>query len=245
MRTAYSLLFWSYLGLSCIPLFFVALAIFILTYPFDRNRKVLHAFTCFWAYHYVWLNPFWKVKFEGIENIDAAGGTAVLVSNHQSLGDILILFGLFRSFKWVSKRSVLAVPFIGWNMRLNGYVPLLRGDRTSIAVMMEQCRALLRRGASVMMFPEGTRSPDGDVKDFKPGAFIMAAESGLPIVPIALDGTRDALPKHGFVLRTTTRIRVHVLPAIRGTDVEALREETRAKIIEEVEAIRRSASRPA
>jgi 1-acyl-sn-glycerol-3-phosphate acyltransferase len=238
MHLLFSILFWTYLAASSIALFFVALVIWLVTLPFDRNRTVLHYFTSFWAYHYVWLNPMWSVRIEGRENLRAAGPTAVLVANHQSLGDILILFGLFWPFKWVSKRSVYAVPFIGWNMRLNGYVPLLRGDKQSIGEMMDRCRHWLRRGASIMMFPEGTRSPDGEVKAFKTGAFTIATESGLPIVPIAIEGTRDALPKHGFVLRTRSKIRVRVLPPVRGTDMTKLLEEVRDRIASEVSAIR-------
>jgi 1-acyl-sn-glycerol-3-phosphate acyltransferase len=138
----------------------------------------------------------------------------VIVSNHQSFGDILVLFATYLPFKWVSKASVFKVPFLGWNMRLNGYVPLVRGERRSIAEMSQRCLAWLRRGASVLMFPEGTRSPDGNLQTFKLGAFRIAREAGVPILPIVLDGTADTLPKHGFVMRRSARIRVQVLPPI-------------------------------
>lgn len=96
----------------------------------------------------------------GRERIDPRA-TYVMVANHQSLLDILVLFRLFRHFKWVSKVENFKVPFVGWNMRLNRYIPLKRGDRASVIEMIARCERTLRSGSSIMMFPEGTRSQDG------------------------------------------------------------------------------------
>ena len=98
--------------------------------------------------------------------------------------DILVVYGLFRPFKWVSKAELFRVPVVGWNMWLNDYVPVLRGDRESIREMMDRCRAHLARGAPVMIFPEGTRSRDGRLGSFKDGAFRLAIEAGCPVIPI-------------------------------------------------------------
>ena len=92
-------------------------------------------------------------------------GPAVIVANHLSLLDILVLYGLFRPYKWVSKASVFKVPFIGWNMRLNDYVAIRRGDRESIKEMMNHCRQHLANGSPILLFPEGTRSPDGVLQE--------------------------------------------------------------------------------
>ncbi|HVZ34616.1 MAG TPA: 1-acyl-sn-glycerol-3-phosphate acyltransferase, partial [Polyangiaceae bacterium] len=121
-----TLLFWPYLLFSSALLFAGALALFLLTVPFDRRRAILHLYTCAWAYHYVKLLPLWKAQFEGLEHI-RPGQTYMLVANHQSLGDILVLFGLFKHYKWVSKRAIFRTPFVGWNMWLNDYVALTRG----------------------------------------------------------------------------------------------------------------------
>src|SRR5437016_6216810 len=131
MRHLFSLLFWGFLALSCVPLFFIALAIFLVTFPFDRDGRVLHLYSCAWAQLYFWVNPFWKLRVDGREKLPWRGA-AVLVSNHESLADIVVLFGLFRPFKWVSKMSVFKVPFVGWNMRLNRYVGVVRGQRESV-----------------------------------------------------------------------------------------------------------------
>lgn len=241
---ALSTAFWSYLALSSPPLFAGALLTRVASGPFDRERKLLHLYTSAWAYHYVKLLPLWKTRFSGVHHVQD-GRPYVMVANHQSLGDILVLFGLFKHFKWVSKSSIFKVPFIGWNMYLNDYVGLVRGDKESIAKMLDDCRHHLREGSSVMMFPEGTRSTDGEIKPFKHGAFTLAKEFGVPVVPIVIDGTRDALPKHGLVFRQTApvTIRVHVLepvPPDAGRDARELSDLVRQKMVLELAAMRRS-----
>lgn len=237
-----SLVFWLYMLVSCPVLFMGALMLFVGTAPFDRRRRWLHLYTCAWAYHYVKLLPLWSCRFEGVENI-RPDTTYILTANHQSLGDILLLFGLFKHFKWVSKRSIFAVPFIGWNMRLNDYVGLVRGDTASIQRMLEHCRRHLRAGSSVMLFPEGTRSMDGEIKPFKRGAFALAQELGLPVVPIVVEGSRTALPKRGIILRqrTTLHMRVSVLePVAHDTehDVTALSARVREQMMAELARLR-------
>lgn len=243
MRAFLSLLYWSLLALSCVPLFLGALLIWLVTRPFDPRLRALHLYTCLWAELYFRINPTWRLSIEGRGRLPARGA-AVLVSNHESLGDILVLFGLRAPFKWVSKASVFKVPFIGWNMRLNGYVPLVRGNPESIAKMMADCDAWLERGVPVLLFPEGTRSKDGEVKAFKDGAFRLAIRHGCPVVPIALSGTSDVLPKHGFVLRRPADCRVQVLEPVTpaGHDVASLRELVRARIIEAKRMLEASAA---
>jgi 1-acyl-sn-glycerol-3-phosphate acyltransferase len=224
-----SLLFWSFLATSSILLFPLAVLIWALTAPFDRRRVWLHRFTCFWASLYTWTNPVWRVRVEGRERI-RRGVPYVMVANHQSLLDILVLFRLFVHFKWVSKIENFRIPFIGWNMRLNRYIQLVRGDKQSIGAMMSACSRALDEGNSIMMFPEGTRSPDGRLRAFKHGAFTLAQGSGCAILPILLDGTADALPKRGFVLQGRHAIRVRVLDEIphekiKDRPVEAVSEE--------------------
>jgi 1-acyl-sn-glycerol-3-phosphate acyltransferase len=153
-----------------------------------------------------------------------------MVANHNSVVDIFVLFRLFAHFKWVSKIENFKIPFIGWNMSLNGYVQLRRGDRESVVKMLARCEELLREGNSIMMFPEGTRSLTGELKPFKPGAFELAVKTGLPVLPIAVTGTFRALPKHGFRI-APQRVVVRVLPAVEpGESVEALGHDVRARI---------------
>jgi len=211
--TVLSVLFWASIVLSSAVLYPVALLIWLVTVPFDRRLVLLHKFTCFWASLYSWLNPAWRVRVVGREHV-RPGATYVMVANHLSFLDILVLFRLRRHFKWVSKVEMFRIPAIGWNMRLNRYVKLRRGDKQSVLEMMAACRRTLAEGSSVMIFPEGTRSPDGKLRAFKPGAFQLALDAHVPILPIVISGTADALPKHGFVLRGWHQIGIRVLPEV-------------------------------
>jgi len=235
LRRALSLVFWVFLVVSSIVLFSVAVLTWALTAPFDRRRALLHRFTCFWASLYTWLNPAWRVRVEGRERI-RPNAAYVMVANHQSLLDILVLFRLFVHFKWVSKIENFRVPFIGWNMALNRYIKLRRGSRDSIARALHACERALAQGSSIMMFPEGTRSPDGRLRAFKPGAFTLAQRTGAPILPIVIEGTASALPKRGFVLQGRHAIRVRVLDEIPHASfamepVEALTEAVRERFV--------------
>jgi 1-acyl-sn-glycerol-3-phosphate acyltransferase len=208
-----SVAFWGLIAVSSAVLFPVALLVWLVTVAFDRRLVVQHRFTCWWAGLYTRLNPAWPVRIEGRERI-RRGATYMLVANHQSFLDILVLFRLAVHFKWVSKIEMFRIPAIGWNMRLNRYVKLKRGDKRSIAEMLAACEALLAEGSSIMMFPEGTRSADGHLKAFKTGAFALALAARVPIVPIVIEGTANALPKRGFVLQGHHPIRVRVLEPI-------------------------------
>ena len=239
LRKFYSLLFWAFLTLSSILLFPVAVLVFAVTLPFDRRQVVLHQFTSFWASLYTWLNPIWPVTIEGREKLDSSRAV-VMVANHLSLLDILVLFRLFTHFKWVSKIENFRIPCIGWNMRLNRYIKLRRGDKESVLQMMKACEKTLSAGNSIMMFPEGTRSPTGQMRSFKTGAFELAKRTDLPIQPILLAGTSNALPKRGFVLQGRHPISIRVLDAIppenfRDVDAEELTQRVRSLMAEELE----------
>lgn len=237
MRRALSTLFWAFLTVTSVMLFFVAVLIWVTTVAFDRRLAVLHRFTCFWASLYSWTNPAWPVRIEGRERIEQ-GKAYVMVANHLSLLDILVLFRLHTHFKWVSKVENFNIPFIGWNMRMNRYIEIRRGDRSSVVQMMREARAALEGGSSIMMFPEGTRSL-GRLKSFKPGAFELAKDTASPLLPIVIQGTAEALPKRGFVLQGRHPITITILEPIpperfRDLSVEALTERVRDRIADQL-----------
>ncbi|HEV3263281.1 MAG TPA: lysophospholipid acyltransferase family protein [Gemmataceae bacterium] len=188
MSCLFSLLYWVFLATSSVLLFLVALLLRLATAPFDSNRSVLHRFTCRWAQLYVRCLPGCRLRLEGREKI-APHTPYVLVANHQSMIDIMVLSALAVPFKWVSKKEVFRLPFIGWNMALNGYVRVDRGNRRTATASIDACRRWLARGVPVMMFPEGHRSPTGAMLAFHRGAFRLAAEFGCAVVPIVVDGT--------------------------------------------------------
>jgi 1-acyl-sn-glycerol-3-phosphate acyltransferase len=200
LNTVFSYLYIAFVGISSAFMFVIALFIRLVTLLFDRRLVLLNLFSSFWASLYIWCMPVWSVRIIGREKMDMSKNY-VIVSNHQSQLDILVLYRLFFPFRWVSKAAVFNLPFIGWNMFLNGYVRLKRGDKESIRQMMQKCRSLLENNVSVMLFPEGTRSGTGELKPFKPGAFILAKQAKRPILPIVINNTKDALPKHSLTLQ--------------------------------------------
>ncbi|MCA9707228.1 MAG: 1-acyl-sn-glycerol-3-phosphate acyltransferase [Myxococcales bacterium] len=220
MARALSILYWLLVAVIAAVMFLLALCLWALTRPFDRRRVALHAFTNVWAALYTWLNPVWRVKVCGREHIEP-GRTYVMVSNHLSLVDIFVVHRLFRHFKWVSKAENFRIPFIGWNMTLNAYVPLRRGERDSVLEMFTRCHEALAGGSSVMMFPEGTRSRTGQLRAFKPGAFELAKQAGVPVLPMVIEGTFGALQPRTLAI-APARMRLTVLPAIAKPEVEAL-----------------------
>lgn len=234
-----SYLFLIFVGLTSIPFYLIALVLRVVTFPFDRRLRALHLFTCFWASVYTWIMPAWRIRIEGRENVrkDAA---YVVVSNHQSQLDILVAFRLFFHYKWVSKIEMFRVPLIGWNMRLNRYIGLRRGDRKSVEQMLKACEIHLKEGSSIFMFPEGTRSPDGKVKAFKPGAFQLALEQRAPILPVVISGTNRALPKYTMNFTGVKKIYIRIFEEIpyasfSGLSVEDLSDRVRNLIIEKLQ----------
>lgn len=208
-----STLFIAYIGITCALFYVIALLIWVVTRPFDKRLVILHLYSCFWASLYIWTMPAWRISSSGRDKVDWKK-TYMVVSNHQSQLDILAAFTLFFPYKWVSKAEVFKVPFIGWNMVMNRYIRLKRGDKESIAEMMVACEKILKEGSSVYFFPEGTRSFDGHLRPFKPGAFILAHQMKLPILPIAINGTRKALPKYSMNFHGKHQLRIDILDEI-------------------------------
>lgn len=228
------LMFVAYMGITSLLFFFVALTLWLLTVLFDRRLVVLHKFTCFWASLYLWTMPSWKVKRYGLENLPVAKEPVVFVSNHQSQLDILLGFTLFHPFKWVSKAEVFLVPFIGWNMSLNGYIKLRRGSTKGIKRMLKDAEKNLTKGNSVFLFPEGTRSPDGEVKTFRAGAFKIAQKQKVSLVPVVINGTSRALPKNSLHYTGVKEISLEVLPKISYDEYKDMSGDELAKRVEEL-----------
>ena len=205
--------FWASLFLVSAFLFPIPIFLWITTVLFDRRRYILHQFTCRWSDLIVWLNPYWKVKVEGRDKIDPAK-VYVMVSNHQSGLDILVLFKLHRHFKWVAKKGLFVIPFIGWNMALNGYIAIERGRGRSKLQMMDRAAESIHAGNSVMLFPEGTRSPDGQLQSYKTGAFRLALETHSPILPVVLKETHLAIKKGGLLVHRNDNVQLIVLDPI-------------------------------
>ncbi|MCU0361849.1 MAG: 1-acyl-sn-glycerol-3-phosphate acyltransferase [Bacteroidales bacterium] len=188
------------------PLTFIA---WLLLLPIDRERTATHWLLVWQSYLLAMVLPAWKVEISGLERI-SGDTTYVIISNHQSMLDIIFLNCIRQRYKWISKIENERVPFIGWYLKMAKYITVNRGDDDSKAKMLDDSLACLKRGISIMIFPEGTRSRDGRIGFFKRGAFQLAMQAGVPLLPVLIDGTGEILPKHGLILGSGYRIRIRV-----------------------------------
>lgn len=180
------------------------------------------------------MTPIWKFSVEGPTPAGIDRESFVVVANHQSTADPFLLSHLPWDMRWISKESLFKLPLIGWLMQAGGDIPLRRGERASVEEMFAECRKTLAAGVSVMIFPEGTRSPDGKLQAFKDGAFQLAIETQKPIVPVAVYGTHACRPKGSLWFgeaRAVARV-LDVVPTQGLTleDLPKLKEDVRARI---------------
>lgn len=235
--------FWTWTVLGTLVLLWVPLLALVvgLTWPFDRER--------YWAgrlFRQVGVitakaNPLWKFRWAGTPPADPRR-PFVVVSNHESFSDILLLSHLPWEMKWLSKAEILRIPVLGWCMRLAGDIPIWRGKMESARDAMATALEVLSHKVSVMVFPEGTRSPGDAMLPFKDGAFRLAIEAGVPVLPLVVVGTRDALAKHDWRMNPADAT-VTVLEPIETTgltlnDVTALKERVRNVILQARERLR-------
>jgi 1-acyl-sn-glycerol-3-phosphate acyltransferase len=140
--------------------------------------------------------------------------------------------------KWVAKAELFRLPFAGWLLRMSGDIPVDRHSAESRSQVLVRAREYLEKRCSVMFFPEGTRSPDGRVHRFADGAFRLALRAGVPVLPIAIDGTQEALPKNSIVFRPeASDIQVRVLDPIDPagySEARSLQRDVRARIVDQI-----------
>jgi len=182
----------------------------------------------------MYFNPYWKMSISGLENIDRKK-TYVIVANHQSLADIIVLYQIKTQFKWVAKESLFKLPFVGWCLSLTKHIKLERGDFSSIKKIYHEAAQWLRADMSVLFFPEGTRSETNEMNEFQNGAFKLAIKEKKPVLPIRLTGTRDAIPKGGWQFSTKIYCTLKVLPPVYTSglgpgDFEKLKNDVRSKL---------------
>jgi 1-acyl-sn-glycerol-3-phosphate acyltransferase len=180
-----------------------------------------------------------EVEADGLDHVPS--GAFVYCSNHQSLLDILVLGAVLRGdFKWAAKRSLMKIPFLGWHLQLAGHVPVDRsaGSRAA-AEVIARFEKVLAEGKPLLVFPEGTRSEDGILRSFKNGGFYAAARAGVPVLPVALEGTHRLMKKHAIdagdgsmrLIRVRVGAPIHAKTEGReGARVNDLRERTHAAI---------------
>ena len=199
---------------------------------FVRSGNPVHKIARFWGRSILVVSRI-KVSVEGLSNIDLAG-PYIYMPNHQSNFDIPVLLGhLPVQFRWLAKMELFKIPIFGRAMRNAGYISIDRNHRESAFKSLEVAADKIKRGKSVLIFPEGTRSRDGKIRSFKKGGFVLAINSGVPIVPVVIKGTYTIMTKGKFRVNPG-----HVSMVInRPINTAAYSRETKERLMETVRSV--------
>ena len=236
-RTVLSAWGWLTIVLLVIVWTFLVFITWIVTSPFDRGR-----YWPGWVFRKIcvvhnWINPLWRFHTSGVKVTDPRH-PYVVVCNHESFVDMLLISHLPWEMKWMSKEMFFKIPFVGWMMRMAGDIYLVRGNKESIISAVSESHDRLGKKVSVMMFPEGTRTHTGELGAFKDGAFRIAITEQVPVLPLAVAGSREARNKGDWRMNVT-EAEVRVLEPVPTTgltldDVPALRDKVRTLIADEL-----------
>jgi 1-acyl-sn-glycerol-3-phosphate acyltransferase len=205
---------------------------------FSRTGNGPHLLARFWANGILWVSRV-KITVTGAQNLNPTR-SYIYMPNHQSNADIPLLLGrLPVQFRWLAKAELFKIPLFGRAMRGVGYISIDRSNRKSAFASLERAARTIRDGTSVLIFPEGTRSRDGRILPFKKGGFVLAVDSGVPIVPVIIRGTRDIIPKGRFMIRPAP-VTMEILEPVATADYtrktkDALLERIRAILVDSLE----------
>ncbi len=182
---------------------------------FSKKGEGVHHVARAWGKCILWISGV-RVETHGFDP-GLIGQSCIFMSNHQSNYDIPVLYcGLPVQFRWLAKEELFRIPIFGRSMRSAGYISIDRSNRKSAFKSLAKAAEMIRAGTSVMIFPEGTRSGDGNLLPFKKGGFVLAVDAGVPIVPIVISGTHKIMPK-GRLLITRHRVRIDVCAPISAS----------------------------
>lgn len=237
---------WSWVLAVTLTIFFnlVGFAVTPVSFLLDRKpRSLIHRVAILWAKSIMGTSPFWRLHVDGQKHVES-GAHYVVISNHQSMLDILAaLAGIPLNFRFLAKKELFRIPFLGWHMALAGYIPIDRGNPQSGREALVTASQLLKKGISVLFFPEGTRSLDGKIKSFKSGAFKLAQTENLKILPVVMEGTGEALPKKSWVVQNIAHMKVSILKPVSlppQQDLESAIESVRSRMAARLDDMRRS-----
>lgn len=174
-----------------------------------------------------------EIEVVGLENIDREK-QYIFMGNHQSHFDVLVLFySLDMTIRFIAKKELFKIPVFGWALTASGMIKVDRGNRQKAVASIQKAFSKLNRKVSICIFPEGTRSPEGVLLPFKKGGFVMAIDSGIPIVPISISGTKNILRKHSIRLNPG-KVKMVISPPV---DVTEYKYENRAELADKVRGI--------
>jgi 1-acyl-sn-glycerol-3-phosphate acyltransferase len=219
----------------------------LVTFPSDPDRyrvgRLFHRSAALAAK----INPFWTFRVLDAVHPDARK-PYVVVANHSSFTDVFLVATLPWEMKFLSKKSIFRIPLLGWQMSVAGDVPIVRGDKESARQAIRQLRERLERRISVLFFPEGTRSAEGTLGEFREGAFRLAIEAGVEVLPLAIVGAGGSLPKHSFVFQPAAATLIVLAPeptaGLSAADAPQLAERVRQRIADTIRANRQDSQLP-
>ncbi len=235
-----SLITWLEIVIGAILFIPIQTVLFLLTAPFDKKRRILHYNSSILCLILLAVIPIWRLKINGKEYLDRKKAF-VITANHQSLIDILLVFRLFYPVKMIAKKSLAIVPVIGWNLFFSGHLLIDRNNRKSQFDAIRKIEDILGNGESFLIFPEGTRTRDGNIGEFKKGAFRSAVNTGTPILPVIIDGAFQSLPPNKFIANGFKTITINILPPIEVTSdmkMSDVSENCRNKMVQELDRMR-------
>jgi 1-acyl-sn-glycerol-3-phosphate acyltransferase len=219
---------WCWTGCGLSTAFWATVS--ILASLFSRTGRLQHFCMRRWSKDNLWLSRA-RVEIEGLENIDS-DRPQIFAANHSGLHDILSLAAhLPIQFRWVAKKSLFNVPFMGWHMRRSGYIPIDRENPREAARSIIEAARVIRGGVNAIAFPEGTRSRTGDIGQFRSGAFALALRTGVPLVPITLEGSYRVIMPKTLQVNPGTVIRIKIDKPI---DLSEYDKSDRHRLMEEI-----------
>ncbi len=238
-----SLLYYIFLFSLCTFVMVLSVVVLALCAPFDPGRRVVHWLTIFMTRIFYGGRIYWPTTILGAERLDPKEPYVVVI-NHQNMMDIPTLYLLSFHFRWVSKKEVFKIPFFGQFLLIHGDIAIERGNaKVAMQKVVTDGKKWLSRGVSVAIFPEGTRSKSGEIQRFKAGAFNLAKEAEVAILPIVMDGTKGAFTKFG-TFRWRNKTTLKVLPPISrevvaATESKELAAMAQQQMIEALNTIRK------
>lgn len=198
----------------------------------DRTGKTSHLFARYWSRFIFWAVGV-RLHLTGAENIPK-GQPVIFAANHQSTLDIPAMFGYLPvQFRIMAKQVLFLIPFLGWHLYLSGNIPIDRKDARKAFGSVYQATARIKKGISILVFLEGTRSRDGKIHRFKRGSFTLARKLGVPLVPIAIRGTFELMPAGAWTSKSGDAY-VDIFPPIQVPaegDLNAVMKEVREKLV--------------
>jgi 1-acyl-sn-glycerol-3-phosphate acyltransferase len=200
---------------------------------FNHYSKYATAVFRTWARSLVWAAGI-KLEVTGLENVEP-DESYILIANHQSHMDIPVLtWGLPIPQRIIAKKELFKIPFLGWGMKAVGMLSIDRSNRKQSFETLKEAEEIIKTyRLSILAFPEGTRSDDGNIHPFKKGPFVLAINTGLPLLPVSVSGTRKIIPKGKISLRAG-RVKVHIHPPVATKNLNL---GDRNKLVEKVQSI--------